>query len=50
MKLRDTLQGDMKAEDISKTMVVAFILFQHNAYTQVKMIQSQGVWKSPLTN
>ena len=27
MKLIDTLPGDMKTEDVSKTMVVAFILF-----------------------
>ena len=50
MKLRDALPGDMKTEDVSKTMVVAFILFQRSAYTQVKMIQSRGVWKSPLMN
>jgi len=49
-KLRDTLQGDMKTEGVSKTMVVAFILFQHSVYRQMKMIQSQGVWESPLMN
>ena len=50
MKLRDTLQEDMKIEDVRNSKVVAFILFQHNAYGQVKMIQSQGVWESSFMN
>jgi len=40
----------MKTGDVSKTTVAAFILIQHSAYRQVKMIQSQGVWESPLMN
>jgi len=36
MKPRDTLPGDMKNEDVSKTTVVTFILFQRSAYRQVK--------------
>jgi hypothetical protein len=34
---------------LSKTMAVAFTLFQCSAYKQVKIIQSHGVWVSPLT-
>jgi len=40
----------MKIEDVRNTKVVAFILFQHSAYGQVKMIQSHGVWVSSLMN
>jgi len=50
VKLRGTLQEDMKIEDVRNTTVVAFILFQHSAYGQVKMIQSQGVWESSIMN
>ena len=50
VKLRGILQEDMKIEDVRNTKVVAFILFQHNAYGQVKMIQSQGVWESSFMN
>ena len=50
VKLRGTLQKDMKIEDVSNTKVVTFILFQHSAYRQVKMIQSHGVWVSALMN
>ena len=49
VKLRGNAQRDMQIEDVSKTMVAAaFILFQRSAYRQVKMIQSHGVWVSPL--
>ena len=44
------LAKDMKTEDVSNTKVVVFILFQHIAYRQVKMIQSHGVWVSSLMN
>ena len=50
VKLRGTLQEDMKVEDVRNSKVVAFISFQHSAYGQVKMIQSQGVWESSLMN
>ena len=50
VKLRGTLQKDMKMEDVSNTKVVAFILLQHSAYRQVKIIQSHGVWVSSLMN
>jgi hypothetical protein len=40
----------MKIEDVSNTKAVAFILFQHSAYRQVKIIQSHGVWVSSLMN
>jgi hypothetical protein len=35
---------------LSKTMVVAFTLFQRSVYRQVKTIQSHGVWVSPVMN
>ena len=44
------LAKGMKIEDVRNTKVVAFILFQHSAYGQVKMIQSHGVWVSSLMN
>ena len=44
------LAKDMKTEDVRNTKVVTFILFQHSAYRQVKMIQSHGVWVSSLMN
>jgi len=50
VKLRGTLQKHMKIEDVRNTKVVAFILFQHSAYGQLKMIQSHGVWVSSLMN
>jgi hypothetical protein len=40
----------MKIEDVSNTMVVAFILFQHSAYRQMKIIQAHRVWMSSLMN
>jgi hypothetical protein len=40
----------MKIEDVSNTKAVAFILLQHTAYRQVKIIQSHAVWGSSLMN
>ena len=40
----------MKMQDVSNTKVVVFILLQHSAYRQVKIIQSHGVWVSSLMN
>jgi len=40
----------MKMEDVSNTKAVAFILLQHSAYRQVKIMQSHGVWLSSLMN
>ena len=50
VKLRGTLQKDMKMQDVSNTKVVAFILLQRSAYRQVKIIQSHAVWVSSLMN
>jgi hypothetical protein len=50
VKLRGTLQKDMKIEDVSTTKAVAFILLQHSAYRQVKIIQSHAVWVSSIMN
>ena len=50
VKLRGTLQKGMEIEDVRNSKVVAFILFQHRTYGQVKMIQSHGVWVSSLMN
>ena len=46
VKLRGTLQKDTKIEDVRNTKEVAYILLQHSAYRQVKIIQSHGVWVS----
>ena len=40
----------MKTEDVRNTKAVTFILFQHSACKQVKIIQSHGVWVSSLMN
>jgi hypothetical protein len=50
VKLRGTWQKDMKTEDVRNSKAVTFIVFQHSAYRQVKIIQSHGVWVSSLMN